>query len=89
MTSDLFRSIQDYELFLYTLTGQYPAVARSTLALIHIGISMARVSGELYFHNDLYLSVRERLLFDRLPVIIDAYGYEVWRGEEELFWYDS
>jgi hypothetical protein len=50
MTSNLFRSIEDYELFLYTLTEQYPSVARSTLALIRIGTSMARVSGEVYFH---------------------------------------
>jgi len=28
-------------------------------------------------------------LFDRLPAIIDAYGYEVWREEEKLYWYDS
>jgi hypothetical protein len=89
MTSDLFRSIEDYELFLYTLADQYPSVARSTLALVRIGISMGKVSGEVYFHNGIHLSVRERLLFDRLPFIIDAYGYEIWRGEDKLFWYDS
>lgn len=33
--------------------------------------------------------VRERLVFDRLPVVIDSYGYEIWRAEEELCWYDS
>jgi hypothetical protein len=50
---------------------------------------MGKVSGEVYFHNGIHLSVRERLLFDRLPFIIDAYGYEIWRGEDKLFWYDS
>ena len=25
----------------------------------------------------------------RLPIVIDGYGYEVWRGEEKLYWYDS
>lgn len=24
-----------------------------------------------------------------MPVLIDAYGYEVWRGAEKLYWYDS
>ncbi|MBI2948160.1 MAG: hypothetical protein HYY23_10975 [Verrucomicrobia bacterium] len=33
--------------------------------------------------------VRERILFDRLPIVIDSYGYEVWRGAEKLFWYDA
>jgi hypothetical protein len=32
--------------------------------------------------------VRERLTFDRLPATMDAYGYEIWRGREKLYWYD-
>lgn len=35
------------------------------------------------------MAVRERILFDRLPVVIDWYGYEAWRDEDKLFWYDS
>ena len=87
--NDPFRNIQDYELVLYTLTEQHSSVARSTLVLIHVGVSMAKISGEIYFHNGIRLVVRERLIFDRLPVVIDAYGYEIWDGEEILFWYDS
>jgi hypothetical protein len=33
--------------------------------------------------------IRERLTCDRLPAMIDWYGYEIWRGEDELYWYDS
>ena len=84
-----FRNVQDYELFLYTLTEQFPFVTRSTLVLIHVGVSMAKVSGEAYFQNGIRLVLRERLIFDSLPLVIDAYGYEVWNGEEKLFWYDS
>jgi len=29
------------------------------------------------------------LVYHRLPAVIDWYGYEVWRGDEKLFWYDS
>ena len=50
---------------------------------------MARVSGVLYFANGMRLVIRERILFHRLPAVIDAYGYEVWRDEELLYWYDS
>ena len=32
--------------------------------------------------------VRERLVYGHLPVLIDWYGYEVWRGSEKLYWYD-
>jgi len=83
------RTPGDYELFLYTLTEQFSAVRRSTITFIRRGASLARVAGELYFDNDIRLVVRERLVYNRLPVIIDSYGYEVWQGEENLYWYDS
>jgi hypothetical protein len=47
------------------------------------------VTGELYFDSGVRLVVRERLVYHRLPVVIDWYGYEVWRGNEKLYWYDS
>ena len=87
--SDFSRGVQNYELFLYTLAEQYPSVERSTLVLIHIATSMARVRGELHFKNGIQIAVKERLIFDRLPLVIDAYSYEIWRGNELLYWYDS
>jgi hypothetical protein len=87
--SNPLRTSEDYELFLYTLTEQFPAVRRSTVALIRRGATLARVAGELYFDHDVRLVVRERLVYHRLPVVIDWYGYEVWRGNEKLYWYDS
>ena len=33
--------------------------------------------------------MNDPLIFDSLPVVIDAYGYEIWDGEKKLFWYDS
>lgn len=83
------RTPQDYELFLYTLTEQFPVVIRSTVTFVRIGATLARASGELYFDHDFRLVIRERLIYDRLPVVIDWYGYEVWQGNEKLFWYDS
>lgn len=59
------------------------------LVCVRKGATLARVAGELHFDGGFRLVIRERLVFDRLPVLIDSYGYEVWRGEEKLFWYDS
>jgi len=84
-----FRTPEDYELFLYTLTEQFPSIRGSTVTFIRRGASLARVAGELQFDHEIRLVVRERLLFDRLPVVLDWYGYEVWRREEKLYWYDS
>ena len=87
--SNPLRTSEDYELFLYTLTDQFPSVRRSTVRLIRRGATLARVTGELYFDGDIRLVVRERLAYHRAAVVIDWYGYEVWRGNEKLYWYDS
>ena len=84
-----FRTIEDYELFLYSLEQRFPAIKRSTVILVRRGVSLARVSGEIYFDHGVRLAVRERILYHRLPVVIDEYGYEIWKGDEKLYWYDS
>ena len=80
---------EDYELFLYSILDAYSSVRSSTLTFIRRGVSLARVAGELHFDKGVRLIVRERLVYDRLPMSIDSYGYEVWRGEDKLYWYDS
>lgn len=80
------RTEDDYELFLYTLTEQFSSVLSSTVVFIRRGATLARVVGELH---GIRLKVRERVLYNNLPVTIHWYGYEVWRGEEKLYWYDS
>jgi Family of unknown function (DUF6516) len=87
--SNPLRTPEDYELFLYTLAEQFPAVRRSTLTLTRRGASLARVAGELTFDQGIRLVVRQRIVYDRLPAVIDSYGYEVWQGEEKQYWYDS
>jgi hypothetical protein len=83
------RTATDYELFLYTLMDQFPSIQRSTLVFIRRGGSLGRVSGELFFAHGIRIVVRERILYDRLPALIDWYGYEVWHKDDKLFWYDS
>lgn len=82
------RTVEDYELFLYTLTERFPSLRRSTVTLVRRGSSLARVEGELHFDRGIRLVVRERLVFDRLPVVIAGYAYEAWQGDEKLYWYD-
>ncbi len=83
------RTSEDYELFVYTLAEKYPSIRRSTLTFIRRGASLARVSGELYFERGIRMNVRERLVYHRLPMVIDWYGYEIWQGDKKLYWYDS
>jgi hypothetical protein len=86
--TNLFRTPEDYELFLYTLIEQFVSVRSSTVVFIRRGATLARVVGELYFEHNIWL-VRERVLYHRLPLVLDWYGYEVWQGQEKLCWYDS
>lgn len=83
------RTSQDYERYLYELVDHFPSIRHSTITFVRRGASLARISGELVFDSDIRLLVRERVTYNRLPVIIDGYGYEVWRSGEKLYWYDS
>ena len=87
--SNPFRTSGDYELYLYSLVEIFPSIKRSTIVFIRLGSTLARVTGELYFENDIRLVVRERVLYHRLPMVLDWYGYEVYRGKDKLYWYDS
>ena len=84
----VLRSPEDYELFLYTLAERFRSIRQSTVVLARRGATLGRVSGELLFDHGYRITVRERLLFDRLPATIDWYGYELWRGDEKVCWYD-
>jgi hypothetical protein len=83
-----FRSSEDYELFLYSLPEAFPSILRSTITFVRRGHSLARVSGEIFFGHEIRLVIVERVIFDRSPLTIDGYGYEVWKGAEKLYWYD-
>lgn len=49
---------------------------------------MGMVVGELFFENGCRLVVKERFQQREQAVVLMRYGYEVWRGEEKLYWYD-
>ncbi|MBM3127541.1 MAG: hypothetical protein FJ009_02775 [Chloroflexi bacterium] len=83
MTNAL-RTPNDYEWLIYSLAERFPIVRHSTLRFIRLGATLARVTGELYFAQDIRLVVRQRILYHRLPALIDDYGYEVWRGSEKI-----
>lgn len=80
-------SIESYEHYIYALQDRYPEIKISTLVLKRIGSLIGELMGSLNFGNNIRLIVREKLDF-KLHVI-KAYGYEVWRGKEKLYYYDS
>lgn len=87
--TDAFQNIENYELFLYTLTDRFSFITRSTIALIRRGATLARVAGEIYFEKGFRMVVRERILYHSTPIVVDWYGYEVWKDDQKLYRYDS
>ena len=83
------RSLTDYELFIYALPERYTAIEYSTLVLVRIGKASAILHGIIGFENDYRLIVREQTSFEASPGYLETYGYEIWYGSEQLYWYDS
>ena len=84
-----FQSRREYEEYVYTLPLYHPAVASSTLVVAPRGARVVTLTGELMFPAGYRLKVRERFTFDGGPLLLESYGYEVWRNNEQLYWYDS
>ena len=82
------QSLAEYERFIYTLQQRHPAIRRSTLVVIRRGRAIARLTGELEIGH-YRIVVREKLFFLTRPGRITGYGYEIWRGDQKLAWYDS
>ena len=82
-------TLLDYELYIYSLQDYHSSIQTSTLTVIHQASDAATVTGELIFAGGLRLHVREVIRFDLPEPKIASYGYEVWRGQEQLYWYDS
>ena len=82
-------SLSEYEEFIYGLPQQFPAIVYSTLLVVRRGAGTALVRGEVIFSGGVRLVVSERLMLAGGVIPIVSYGYEVWRGAEKLYWYDS
>lgn len=80
-------SVESYEYFVYSLQERYPEIKISTLVLKRTGSLIGELMGSLNFGNDVRLIAREKLDFK--SHVIKAYSYEVWRGKEKLYYYDS
>jgi len=67
-----FRSLRDYEEFVYTLPQRFPAIVSCTLIVVRRGARMATTTDEISFLKGYRLVVKE-LAFTRpnLPVLIE------------------
>jgi hypothetical protein len=79
-------SLAAYSGFLANLLHR-PRIERSTLRVWSDSPYTGIAEGEILFASGLRLRMREELDFD--AGLITSYGYEVYRGDERLYWYDD
>jgi len=86
MTGTPLQSLAEYSHFVAELLDR-PTVQRSTIAIWSDSPYTGVAEGEVFFSSGIRLRIREELDFD--VGLITSYGYEVYRGEERLYWYDD
>jgi hypothetical protein len=86
MTANPLKSLSDYSRFVVELLSQ-SIVVSSTVAVWSDSPYTSIAEGEVLFTNGLRLRMREEVDLDAGLII--SYGYEVYRGEERLYWYDD
>ena len=79
-------SLSDYSRLVAHLLNR-PGVIRSTVTVWSVSPYTGVAEGEVFFANGLKLRMREELDFDEH--LIASYGYEVYQGNEKLYWYDD
>jgi hypothetical protein len=86
MTDNSLKSITDYSRFLAELFTR-PSIRYSTVTVWSASSYTGIAEGEILFTNGIRLRIREELDFE--ASLIASYGYEIYQGEERLYWYDD
>ena len=86
MRESPLRSLAEYSRFVVELFDQ-PQVEHSTVAIWSDSPYTGITEGEVFFRGGIRLRMREEI--DFAEGLIVSYGYEVYRGEERLYWYDD
>jgi hypothetical protein len=86
MSDDALKSITYYSRFLAELFNR-PSILYSTVSVWSVSPYTGIAEGEIFFKNGVRLRIREELDFDAF--LIASYGYEIYQGEDRLYWYDD
>ncbi len=86
MVEHPLQSLAAYSRFVAELLDR-SSVERSTVIVWPASPYTGIAEGEVYFSHGIRLRLREELDFD--AGLITSYGYEVYRHDERLYWYDD
>ena len=86
MNQSPLKSLSEYSRFVSQIFSR-PNVERSTVVVWSNSLYTGTAEGEVWFKGKVKLRMREELDFD--AGLITSYGYEVYRSDEKLYWYDD
>lgn len=86
MQASALRSLAAYSQFI-TATLNRPSVVRSTLSVWSVSPYTGVAEGEVLFRDGFRLRMLEEI--DFADALITSYGYEVYQGDQKLYWYDD
>ena len=86
MSGNPLRSLLDYSRFVSEHLDR-ASVERSTVIVWPASPYTGIAEGEVFFAGGFRLRLRQEIDFD--AGLITSYGYEVYKGEERLYWYDD
>jgi hypothetical protein len=82
----MLRDLRAYSEWIYRLAERNPEVTGSTLRLVPIGATLAKLEGAIELSSGVEIEVWE--LIDFAEQRIRNYSYEVYRGGKKISWYD-
>lgn len=86
MTDNPLASLADYSNFIAEILNR-ESVETSTVTVWSASPYTGTAEGEVFFINGYRLRLREEI--DFADALITSYGYEVYREQEKLYWYDD
>lgn len=86
MANNPLKSLGNYSRFVTRLLNRL-TIEHSTVVVWSDSPYTGIAEGEVIFSNGIRLRMREELDFD--AGLITSYGYEIYRREERLYWYDD
>jgi len=79
--------LASYSAFVYAVAERHASITNSSLILVPIGATLAKLQGRIDCRGGIQLEIWE--LIDFAAKLIRTYSYEVYRNGEKICWYDS
>ena len=76
-----------YATFIYTLEARFSSIQKAQVNCFTTQYNTGMAKGVIYFSKDIRLGFIEHLNFSLGK--ITYYSYEVWQGDQKLYYYDS